>query len=235
MCPSKPCPANLSESAEMLFFLGALQDPSGTPRALLGPFKIIVHSLPSLAPTSMSCWKVGKVLFFIHAQLSTWYPVSAVSDGEKDLMQGRKEGVRKPGFERVSGPDGWKTSSSSSDFPGPLLPHLRKTLLLILRGLPALMFCGPQSSLLLPVSPTHPTPCPVHFSVKLSPLCLLPSRPHILSCCPSILEKKRNSPSSHTSASWCTQLQLRWFKTHPGSTLAGSGVDRPFAAQTQRK
>lgn len=76
----------------MLLFLGALREPSGTPMALLGPFKISVHRLPPLAPTSMSCRKVGKVLFFIHAQLGTWYPVSAVSDGEKDLMQGRKEG-----------------------------------------------------------------------------------------------------------------------------------------------
>ena len=72
----------------MLLFLGALRDPHGTAWALQDVFT----GSPPLAPTSMSCRKVGKVLFFIHAQLGTWYPVSAVSDGEKDLMQGRKEG-----------------------------------------------------------------------------------------------------------------------------------------------
>ena len=85
------CPSDVSFQALPCLSFSLLKccfswEPSGTPRALLGPFKITVHRLPPLVPTSMSCWKVEKILFFIHVQLGTWYPMSAVSEGEKDLM-----------------------------------------------------------------------------------------------------------------------------------------------------
>lgn len=129
-CPSDPSFQVLPcESSRIYSNSAFLRGPPGPrPQSTAWAPQHHCSQPPPLAPTSITCWKVGNEWF-------SFMPSSI--PGVTCLLCWRERGdccgevkntgeaARRPRFARVSGPVGWRTSGNSPDFPGLPLPQLR--------------------------------------------------------------------------------------------------------------